>query len=288
MMSAGVIGWPIAHSKSPLIHRFWLTKLGIDGDYGRFAVAPERLGDAVRALQALGLRGVNVTVPHKVAVMAHLNRIDPLAATVGAVNTVVVEDGALAGYNTDGVGFMEPLQSLPKDDLGFIGMAVIIGAGGAARAIATVMRNSGFDIDIYNRDLRKAEALAATLAPIAFAHQFPDRPDPNGEQIVLGTDIGREVKAYVLVNTTSLGMIGQPPLNLDFDLIHPDSIAYDIVYQPLETQFLRDARARGLRTIDGLAMLIGQAAAAFALFFGAPAPREHDAELRALLTYKPL
>ncbi len=112
MKTAGVIGWPVAHSKSPLIHRFWLAKLGLDGDYTRFAVAPERLGEAIRALPALGLAGVNVTVPHKVAVMAYLDRVDPLAAKVGAVNTVVVEDGALVGYNTDVAGFMEPLRAL--------------------------------------------------------------------------------------------------------------------------------------------------------------------------------
>ena len=124
--SAGVIGWPVAHSKSPLIHRFWLTKLGIDGDYGRFPVHPDSLGTAIRALPALGLRGVNVTVPHKVAVMDHLDRVDPVAARIGAVNTVVVEAGELVGYNTDARGFMEPLGDLASEGSSPPGTAVII------------------------------------------------------------------------------------------------------------------------------------------------------------------
>ena len=124
MIAAGVIGWPVAHSKSPLIHRFWLAKLGLDGDYGRFAVAPERLGEAIRALPALGLAGVNVTVPHKEAVMAYLDRVDPAAAQVGAVNTVVVEDGAFVGHNTDVAGVAEALGGA-----NFSGTIVVVGAG---------------------------------------------------------------------------------------------------------------------------------------------------------------
>lgn len=284
MMSAGVIGWPVAHSKSPLIHRFWLAKLGLDGDYGRFAVAPEQLGDAIRALPALGLRGVNVTVPHKVAVMAYLDRVDDLAAKVGAVNTVVVEDGALAGYNTDVEGFHDPLAAWHEEMRGRPACLDLIGTGGAARAVA---HGWGAALTVYGRDREKARRLAANAADpvddgadLSYTEMSAlQRPLPPLDAV----EAGRAV-AYVVANATTLGMTGQPPLTIDLDRYPADTIVYDIVYTPLETPLLAAARARGLRTIDGLSMLIGQAAAAFALFYGAPAPREHDAELRARLT----
>lgn len=276
--SAGVIGWPVAHSKSPLIHRFWLSKLGLDGDYGRFPVAPERLGAAIRALPALGLRGVNVTVPHKQAVIGHLDRVDPAAARIGAVNTVVVEDGALVGRNTDADGFLEPLRPLLARPHLFR-MARLFGAGGAARAIAHVLAGEGFTLVIAARDRAKAEALVSELAgehhPVALDH------------FAVPTDFAFDDRAGLLdlvVNATTLGMAGQSPLALDWSHVPPGAVVYDIVYAPLETPLLATARSRGHATIDGLAMLIGQAAAAFARFFGAAPPREHDAELRALLT----
>ncbi len=153
MISAGVIGWPVAHSKSPLIHRFWLAKLGLDGDYGRFAVAPERLGEAIRALPALGLKGVNVTVPHKVAVMAFLDRVDLLAAKVGAVNTVSVEDSRLVGYNTDVEGVRIALAGVDLD----AASVVVIGAGGAARAaVAALDGKRTAEVLVVARDPAKA------------------------------------------------------------------------------------------------------------------------------------
>lgn len=294
--SAGVVGWPVAHSKSPAIHRFWLGKLGLDGDYGRFPVAPDRLGDAVRALPALGLRGVNVTVPYKVAVMAHLDRIDPLAASVGAVNTVVVEDGALVGYNTDVEGFMAPLDAmlaesvLPENHVATY--LDLVGSGGAARAVAYGWATRSIDMTVYARDLAKADRLAAEfgrggthggfaaieeLARDAFVFDpaFPAcKPNRGADQRY----------SHVVVNATTLGMAGQPPLTINLAAYPDDTIVYDLVYAPLETPLLAAARARGLRTIDGLAMLVGQAAAAFARFYGAAAPREHDAELRAMLS----
>lgn len=276
---AGVIGWPIAHSKSPIIHRFWLEKLKLDGDYSRFPVPPERLGAALRALPALGLRGVNVTVPHKQAVIEHLDRVDPIAARLGAVNTVVVEDGALVGYNSDAPGFLEPLQPL----LGrawLFKMARIIGTGGAARAIAHALHDAGFLIVIIGRDLDKARALH---------HEF------GADDNLIGTvdsfrrplDFEWTDRSGVLdlvVNATTLGMIGEPPLDLHLSNVPPGAIVYDIVYSPLETPLLRDARAAGHRVIDGLSMLIGQAAVAFEKFYGVAPPRDHDAELRARLT----
>lgn len=277
--SAGVIGWPVAHSKSPLIHRFWLEKLGLDGDYGRFPVPPERLGEAIRALPALGLRGVNVTVPHKQAVIAHLDRTDPLAGRIGAVNTVVVEEDALVGYNSDADGFLEPLRPLLARPWLFR-MARIVGTGGAALAIAHALHAQGFTIVVVGRDPEKARALRAGFAPddslVATLDSFR-RP----------LDFAWDDRSGVLdlvVNATSLGMTGQPPLDLHFSNVPPGAVVYDIVYSPLETPLLAAARARGHAVVDGLAMLIGQAAVAFERFFGAAPPRQYDDELRALLT----
>lgn len=269
--SAGVIGWPVAHSKSPLIHRFWLAKLGLDGDYGRFPVHPDKLGEAIRALPALGLRGVNVTVPHKVAVMAHLDSIDNVAEEVGAVNTITIVDGRRHGHNTDVAGFLEPLKRYPdwSTPSTYVGL---IGTGGAARAVATALR--GHVVDIYGRDDAKVEAMVdefgfggARLSDLA----GPARAD-------------EKYATTLLVNASTLGMVGNPPVEIDLDGYATETIVYDLVYAPLETSLLAAARARGMRTIDGLAMLISQAAAAFELFYDASAPRQHDAELRALLT----
>lgn len=295
MRSAGVIGWPVAHSKSPLIHRFWLAKLGVDGDYGRFAVAPERLGDALRALPALGMAGVNVTVPHKVAALAHLDRIDDLAAKVGAVNTVVVEDGASVGHNTDVEGVREPLAALGRERRPYPNHVAtyvqIIGAGGAARAAAVGAAAAGYgDFHVFARDVERAQPVAE-LAGTPFGTALPivelDRPtfvyDPAYPDVKPNRGATQRY-SYVVINATTLGMTGQPALAINLDDYPDDTIVYDLVYAPLETPLLRAARERGLRTIDGLAMLIGQAAAAFALFYGAAAPREQDAELRALLT----
>jgi len=277
--SAGVIGWPVAHSKSPLIHRFWLAKLGIDGDYGRFPVHPDRVADAIRSLPALGLRGVNVTAPHKQAVIAALDRVDPLAAKIGAVNTVVVEGDGLAGYNTDAGGFLEPLRPL-LDRPWLFRMARLIGTGGAALAVAHALHAEGFTVVVAGRDLDKARALRAGFAPddglIATLDQFR-RP----------LDFAWDDRSGVLdlvVNATTLGMVGQPALGLDFSNVPPGAVVYDIVYAPLETPLLAEARSRGHAVIDGLSMLIGQAALAFERFFGVVPPRQHDAELRARLT----
>jgi shikimate dehydrogenase len=264
--SAGVIGWPVAQSKSPLIHRFWLEALAIDGDYGRFPVAPERLAGAVGALPALGLRGVNVTVPHKVAVIDLLDRIDPVAAMVGAVNTVVVEpSGALRGANTDVAGFMEPLAGRVLAGRA----ATVLGAGGAARAVLAGLRDAGIaEVTIVARD---AGAAAALLARFGLAGR------------VQGFDQPLPAETALLVNATSLGMVGKDPLVVDLGPLGPDTVVYDLVYAPLETGLLAAARRRELPAIDGLSMLIGQAAPAFAAFFGATPPRHRDAELRALL-----
>ena len=266
--SAGIFGWPVAHSKSPIIHRFWLGKLGLDGDYSRFPVRPEALGDAVRALSAMGLRGVNITVPHKIAVMDHLDVIDGSARALGAVNTVhVLADGRTSGANTDVDGVLEPLRHL---DLA--GRSVIVvGTGGAARAAVTAAARAGAGwLTILGRDSDKAAALLNNSG-LEGAVAWLDAPWPHAAE------------AALLCNATSLGMTGQPPLSVDLARLPRTATVFDAVYAPLETPLLAAARARGMPVIDGLQMLVGQAATAFEVFFGAPAPREHDAELRTLL-----
>ena len=275
-----MIGDPIAHSKSPIIHGFWLDRIGLAGEYRRAHVRPDELGAYFAARRAdPAWRGCNVTIPHKQAVPGHLDWIDPTAEAIGAVNTVVPENGLLAGYNTDATGFLAPLQSLLTRRHLFR-MARILGTGGGARAVTHALAGEGFELVVLGRTAAKARALLDSLG-IAGGHVAAL------EDFATPTDFAFDDRAGLLdlvVNTTSLGMIDQPPLLLDFSHVPPGAIVYDIVYAPLETPLLRAARARGLRTIDGLDMLIGQAAAAFARFFGQAAPRDHDAALRALLT----
>ena len=277
--SAEVIGDPIAHSKSPLIHRFWLEKLGIEGDYRATRVVADALGQHLtRRRDDAAWAGCNVTIPHKQAILPLLDAVAPAAAAMGAANIVRREGGALVGHNSDGQGFLEPLRPLLARPHLFR-MARIFGAGGAARAVAHALAGEGFTLVVAARDVAKAEALIAELRgdhyAVALGHFAPP------------TDFAfdnRDGLLDVVVNATSLGMEGQSPLPLDWSHVPPGSIIYDIVYAPLETPLLAEARARGHRTIDGLAMLVGQAAVAFEMFFRHPAPREHDAELRALLT----
>lgn len=260
-VSAGVIGWPVAHSKSPLIHRFWLGSLGIDGDYGRFPVAPAHLAAAVRALPALGLAGVNVTVPHKVAVLPLLDRLDATARAAGAVNSIRVEPGGrLLGVNTDVAGITGPLAPL-----GPFPRVVLLGAGGAARAVVAALPALGArHLVILNRSRAPAESLLAA----------------SGLAGAVRPLAGRTPAADLLVNATSLGMVGQPPLPV---AIGGRPLVFDLVYAPPETALLAEARALGLAVVDGLEMLVAQAAEAFRLFTGAAPPRARDAELRRLL-----
>ena len=280
---AEVIGDPIAQSKSPAIHGFWLRKLGIQADYRACHVTPEDLADYIARRRADPLwRGCNVTMPHKQAVMPLLDRIAPPADAIGAVNTVLrtYNHPAMTGTNTDASGFLEPLKA-DLAETHYYRMARIMGTGGAARAIITALADKGFTLVVAGRDPGKARALLDELAPKGEHHAIPL------SHFVDPTDFAfddREGCLDLVINASSLGMQGQPPLAFDWSHAPPGSIAYDIVTAPLDTPFLQGARAKGHRTIDGLSMLIGQAATAFAHFFGAPPPREHDAELRALLT----
>ncbi len=279
---AEVIGNPIVQSKSPTIHNFWLGKLGIDAEYRACHVRPDELAAYLRSRNADdNWRGCNVTMPHKQAIIPLLNRLDPAATRVGAVNTVLRKaDGSHTGCNTDVAGFVEPLQPLLAQHHHYR-MARILGAGGAARAIVVALADRGFTLVLAARDPAKAQAMLDELAPQGEHHVV------NLAHFAVPTDFAfdnREGILDLVVNASPLGMLGQLSLPFDFSHAPPGSVVYDIVTHPVETPLLQQARERGFDTIDGLAMLIGQAAAAFEKFFGQGAPREHDAELRALLT----
>ena len=283
---AEVIGDPISQSKSPKIHGFWLGKLEIEADYRAAHVKPEDLAAYLTARRAdRHWRGCNVTMPHKQAVMGLVDKLDPLAERVGAVNTVVREsDGRLTGYNTDVPGFLEPLRPL-LDETHYFRMARVLGTGGAARAIITALAGEKLIIVLAGRNPAKARALLDELDPAGEHHvadlaHFADSTDFAFDD--------RELCLDLVVNASSLGMVGQPPLNFDLSHAPPGSVFYDIVTSPLDTAFLRAARAAGFRTIDGLSMLIGQADYAFRHFFGAMPPRDDgDRALRLLLGARP-
>ena len=278
---AEVIGDPIVQSKSPSIHKFWLARLGIAADYRACHVKPDELADYfTKRRQDADWRGCNITMPHKQAAMVLLDAVDPQAERIGAVNTVVRgADGRLTGYNTDAPGFLEPLRPL-LDRQHLFRMARILGAGGAARAIVAALADEGFTLVLAARDPAKARALLDELAPkgehhaVDLAHFAPETDFEFDD---------RQGLLDLIVNASPLGMAGQPPLVFDFSHAPPGSVVYDIVTHPLETPLLRQARQRGFITVDGLAMLIGQAAVAFEKFFGAPAPRQYDAQLREIL-----
>lgn len=278
---AEVIGDPIRQSKSPAIHGYWLERLGLDGDYRATHVTADGLADFIAARrQDPDWRGCNVTMPHKQAVIALLDRLDPLAARVGAVNTIVPEDGELVGYNTDVPGFLEPLRPL-LDQPHLFRMARVLGTGGAARAIIAALAGEGLVLVLAGRDPAKARALLDELDPTG-DHHVTDLAHFAGP-----TDFAFDDRAGcfdLIVNATSLGMTGHPPLAFDLSHAPPGSVFYDIVTSPLDTAFLRAARERGFRTVDGLSMLIGQADHAFRRFFGALPPRgPADDALRARL-----
>lgn len=278
---AHVIGDPIAQSKSPVIHGFWLEKLGLAGGYKSVRVGSGELADYLADNRKNpAWRGCNVTMPHKQAVLGHLDSLDPLAERLGAVNTIVKQDdGSLRGFNTDVAGFLEPLKAqLAQKHL--FRMARILGTGGAARAIAAGLAEQGFVLVMAGRNPGKAQALLSDVAPQGDHHVAPL------DHFAIPTDFqfdDREGCFDVIVNASPLGMRGQPPLPFDFSHAPPGSVVYDIVTDPVETDFLKRAREAGFETIDGLSMLIGQAAAAFELFFGANPPREYDEDLRERL-----
>ncbi len=253
---AGVMGSPVSHSRSPRLHSYWLNELGIDGVYLPLATSPENFETAFRALAMLGFRGCNVTLPHKEAALALSDECDEISRRVGAVNTVVITDhGRYIGSNTDVFGFLENLveqaPDWPTDK-----PAVVLGAGGSARAIACALQMKGIpEIRIANRTLARAQDLAANLGEPVVAVRWDERRD-----VLDG--------AGLLVNSTQLGMAGQPPLDMSLDPLSRESVVYDIVYVPQTTELLSAAAIRGNRTVGGLGMLLHQARPGFAAWFG--------------------
>ncbi|MBA4747074.1 MAG: shikimate dehydrogenase [Sphingopyxis sp.] len=262
---AEVIGDPIAHSKSPLIHNFWLAELGINAEYRACHVRPDGLAAYIAARRDDPLwRGCNVTLPHKQAVIEHVADPGGVEQSIGAANTIFWQGDDLACTNTDAAGFYAPLADVPLADA----PVVVVGSGGAARAVLFALAQIGVgSVSVLARNALKASALLAHFGLKGQARTL-DAPLPP---------------AALLVNASSLGMAGQPPLDLDLGNLPGDALVYDLVYAPLETPLLAAARARGLATIDGLDMLIGQAAVAFELFFGAAPPDDPDDRLREIL-----
>jgi shikimate dehydrogenase len=248
---AGVIGWPVSHSRSPLLHNFWLRRHGIDGAYVPLAARPEDFATAVRGLRAAGFAGLNVTIPHKEAAFGLCDTVEASALRAGAVNTLMFAAGGVRGANTDGYGFIANLEA---HGVAPAGSALLLGAGGAARAIAAGLLDAGMRVAVANRTRARAEALALALPGLAVL-------DWDDREAALG-DHG------LLVNTTSLGMEGHGALDVRLDAASAELAVADIVYAPLETALLRAARARGLKTVSGLGMLLHQAVPGFSAWFG--------------------
>lgn len=254
---AGVMGWPVGHSRSPRLHGYWLRQYGIDGTYIPLPVPPDRIEQAIRTLPALGFRGCNVTVPHKEAVFRCVDVLDEAARRMKAVNTIIVQpDGTLEGRNTDGYGFMANLSDGAPSWRADAGPAVVLGAGGAARAVVLGLLDAGVPaVRLINRTAAKAEDLAADLGAAITVIPWDQRGPALAD-------------AALLVNTTTLGMQGQPALDLDLARLPPRSVVTDIVYTPLLTPLLQAAQARGNPVVDGLGMLLHQARPGFAAWFG--------------------
>tara|TARA_R110002096_G_scaffold31957_12_gene93233 strand:+ start:1219 stop:2058 length:840 start_codon:yes stop_codon:yes gene_type:complete len=254
---AAVIGFPIAQSLSPFIHKHWMEAVGIDGDYTAIEVAPGEIAAFIEQAKLDGLSGFNVTVPHKTDIVPLLDKVAPLARQMGAVNTVKInEDSTLTGFNTDGLGLVAHLKNTVSD-YPVDKPVLILGAGGAARAAALGLLTENIPmVMISNRTRAKAEVIANDIG--------------RGRMTVVDWDNRADAVSAsgLIINTTVLGMDGQARLELDLSAAAKDTVVYDIVYKPLETELLAKAKAQGLRTVDGLGMLVHQGAAAFKLWFG--------------------
>jgi len=252
---ACLIGHPVAHSRSPMLHGHWLKTLKVAGAYELMDVTEAEFPDFLSALRAHSYVGGNITIPHKQAAFHQVDRCDEAARAIGAVNTVWYEDSRLVGGNTDVYGFIAHLDSVvPQWERG-ARWAVVLGAGGAARAVVHGLLGRGLDVALVNRTIARAHDLAAHFAMRPKIHSPGDVPRLLG-------------RADLLVNTTSLGMAGKPPLDIDLSPLAPAAIVYDIVYVPVETELLKSAKQRGHRTVDGLGMLMHQAVPGFIRWFG--------------------
>jgi len=267
---AGVMGWPVAHTRSPAIHNHWISRYGLKGAYVQLPVHPDRLEAALRGLPALGFAGCNVTVPHKVSAMHFMDELHPTAQRVAAINTIVVQpDGSLLGMNNDGAGYIQSLRDADPTWRGDAGPALVLGAGGAARAIVVALLDEGVpELRITNRTLERAQALAE-----AFGERVKVVPWAQRNDAMAGVSL--------LVNTTTQGMHGQPPLDVALDALPAAAMVSDAIYIPMETPLLAQGRLRGHRTVNGLGMLLNQARPAFKAWYGVMP--EITPELRAAI-----
>jgi shikimate dehydrogenase len=274
MKKAAVLGHPISHSLSPVLHGYWLKQHGIAGTYEALDTPPEKLAETLKSLQQQGYSGVNLTVPLKTQILPLLDSIDETAQRIGAVNTVTFTSKGLHGTNTDAYGFIENLRASVGDLTPYLSHAVVLGAGGAARAVVAALLDAGVQkLTIINRSREKAEQLVKEFR--IQNSEFSEKP-PRAWILDSGFWILKDwhdrssesAETTLLINTTSLGMSGQPPLEIDLSALPPHALVTDIVYKPLVTPLLQQAQARGLKTVDGLGMLLYQAQLAFEAFFG--------------------
>lgn len=268
---AGVIGHPIAHSRSPALHGYWLKRYGLKGHYVPIDIAPLDLGDLIRTLPRLGFVGLNVTIPHKEAILNIADIVTDRAALIGAANTLIFrKDGKIHADNTDGSGFIANLRQNAASWAPASGPAVVLGAGGAARAVVAALIEVGVpEVRVANRTRPRADALRSDFGAKVHVHEW-----------VQAANILQD--AVTVVNTTSLGMTGKPDLRLSLDRLEPQALVTDLVYTPLKTQLLIEAEARGNPVVDGLGMLLHQAAPGFERWFGIR-PEVDDATRKAVL-----
>jgi shikimate dehydrogenase len=267
---AGVMGWPVMHSRSPMMHNYWFKQHGLAGTYVPLAIPPERLAGALRGLHPLGFSGCNVTIPHKQEAMKIVDEVDALARAIGAISCVVVRpDGSLMGTNNDCYGFIQSVKAEQPGWRADAGPVVVIGAGGGSRAICYGLVQEGArEIRLVNRSLERAKAVAQAFGVPISALPWEERHDAMEG-------------AAMVVNTTSCGMVGQPALDIRLDKLPKNALAADIVYIPLETPFLAAVRKLGNRTMNGLGMLLNQGRPAWKAWFGIEP--EVTAELRAMV-----
>lgn len=256
---AGVMGWPVEHTKSPKLHGYWLKKYNIDGVYIPMPVSVENIEQALRSLPVLGFRGCNLTIPHKEEAMKYVDSVDSLAKRVGAINTVIVKDGGrLEASNTDVYGFSENLKAAGYMFDHSMPVATLLGAGGAARAAIVAMQDLGFhEIRVINRSIARAEDMVRSIGGKTV---FKIMKMEEIDKALIGCSL--------LANTTSLGMVGHQPLDINIAPLPKEAWVTDVVYTPLETDLLRQARQRHMRAVDGLGMLLHQARAGFKAWFG--------------------
>jgi shikimate dehydrogenase len=254
---AGVMGMPVFQSRSPILHNYWIKKYNLKGAYGHFPVQIENVEAAVRGLSALGIAGCNITQPHKLMAMKLMDQLSPMAQRIGAINCIVVQpDGSLHGFNNDGFGYIQSLKDVKSTWRADEGPVVVLGSGGAARAVVISLLDEGAkEIRLINRTRAKADELAAVDPSIVKTYEWSER-----HAALEG--------AAMLVNTTNQGMYGQPPLEIQLDALPKTAMVSDLIYIPLETPMLAAARERGHLTVNGLGMLLNQAIPAFEAWFG--------------------